>query len=143
SSIESSRIEIIEEYDEPQGNDDKIYLTESETGVLKYINGENSVLNLVEMGLFNKYKVYKSIYNLKKKGIIQPKETDTELEIERELLISSESSNHAKINITLISSLVLLIIIFFASIFKPNKPFNSENIIYNKTIIEKFINKTK
>lgn len=143
SSIDSSRIEIIQEYDEPQGDDGKIYLTESETGVLKFINGKNTVINLVEMGLFNKYKIYKSIFNLKKKGIIQPKETDIEVDMEQEQIISNLSTSNVKLNLIMTGSIILLILIFFITLLTPNKPFNSGNILYNKNIIEKFFDQTK
>ncbi len=128
SDIDSIKIEIINEYDDPKSDSDKVYLTDGELGVLKYINGENSVLNLVEMGIFNKYKVYKSIYNLLKKGIIQKKESNVESEIEKELISQKISSYDKKISLLQLVFIILLFFIFITTFFTPMSPFDNEKI---------------
>ena len=128
SEIDSYKIEIINEHEDPKTDSEKVYLTEGELGVLKFINGENSVLNLVEMGLFNKYKVYKSIYNLLKKDIIQKKENKVEDEIEQELIAQKRVVAGKKMNLFQILYLIILLIILTLTFFTPMKPFDSTDI---------------
>jgi len=134
SEIDSLKIEIINEHDDPKTDTEKVYLTEGELGVLKYINGENSVLNLVEMGIFNKYKVYKSIYNLLKKNIIQKKESKVEEEIAQELFSQKKKIAVKKINILQLIYIVLLFAILVISFFTPMKPFDNTDIFRTDTI---------
>lgn len=134
SEIDSFKIEIINEHDDPKTDSEKVYLTEGELGVLKYINGENSVLNLVEMGIFNKYKVYKSIYNLLKKNIIQKKESKVEEEIAQELFSQKKIIAVKKINILQLIYIILLFTILLISFFTPMKPFDNTDIFGTDTI---------
>lgn len=134
SEIDSSRIEIVNEYDDPRSDSEKVFLTEGELGVLKYINGENSVLNLVEMGIFNKYKVYKSIYNLLKKNIIQKKESNVEKEIEQELKSQKKVVTVKKINTLQILYIILLFIILLITFYTPMKPFDNTDIFGIDTV---------
>jgi hypothetical protein len=73
--IRTKDIEIIKEEGDESSSDDKISISETEANILKYINGKNSVKDLVEQGVFTEYKVYKSLYNLIRKQIIRRKET--------------------------------------------------------------------
>ena len=134
SEIDSSRIEIVNEYDDPRSDSEKVFLTEGELGVLKYINGENTVLNLVEMGIFNKYKVYKSIYNLLKKNIIQKKESNVEKEIEQELKSQKKVVTVKKINTLQIVYIILLFIILLITFYTPMKPFDNTDIFGIDTV---------
>ena len=134
SEIDSLRIEIVNEYDDPRSDSEKVFLTEGELGVLKYINGENSVLNLVEMGIFNKYKVYKSIYNLLKKNIIQKKESNVEKEIEQELKSQKKVVTVKKINTLQILYIILLFIILLITFYTPMKPFDNTDIFGIDTV---------
>ncbi|MCK5220667.1 MAG: DUF4388 domain-containing protein [Candidatus Aminicenantes bacterium] len=134
SEIDSSRIEIVNEYDDPRSDSEKVFLTEGELGVLKYINGENTVLNLVEMGIFNKYKVYKSIYNLLKKYIIQKKESNAEKEIEQELKSQKKVVTVKKINTLQIVYIILLFIILLITFYTPMKPFDNTDIFGIDTV---------
>ncbi len=134
SEIDSLRIEIINEYDDPKSDAEKVYLTEGELGVLKYINGENSVFNLVEMGIFNKYKVYKSIYNLLKKNIIQKKESKIENEIEQELITQNRVVAGKKMNLFQVIYLIVLFIILALTFFTPMKPFDNSDIFVIDTV---------
>ena len=62
--IDSKKIEIVDEYEDEVPDNDKIYLSKTAANVLKYINGKNSVKDLVELGIFTQYKIYKSLYSL-------------------------------------------------------------------------------
>ena len=135
SEIDSFKIEIINEYDDPKTDSEKVYLTEGELGVLKFINGENSVLNLVEMGLFNKYKVYKSIYNLIKKGIIQKKESKVAEAIELELLSQKKVITGKKVNLLQVLYMILLFLILAVSFFTPMRPFENSDIFGIEKIV--------
>ncbi len=135
SEIDSLKIEIINEHDDPKSDNDKVYLTDGELGLLKFINGENTVLNLVEMGIFNKYKVYKSIYNLLKKNIIQKKESKVVEELEQELLSQKKVVVGKKINMLQWAYILILLIILLVSFFSPMKPIDSTDIFEIDTTI--------
>jgi len=143
SNIDSKRIEIISEDEEETKNSDKILLTESETGVLKYINGENNVKDLVEMGVFTKYKIYKSISSLLKKGIIHEYKPDDEYESFEGILPGNIEITLKKLDIINYIFIILIVLLFFLSIFTPMKPFNDSNILLspeNEKIITAYIN---
>jgi hypothetical protein len=136
--IESRNIEIVDEQDEEFSEEkgDKIYINESEANILKYINGKNTVKDLVEMGVFTEYKVYKSLYNLIRKSIITSKEKGKTDKIDNQLLfeemrLMSEKKISLIFNIVLAVLLLLLVITFF----NPLRPFSSENIIIKQNLI--------
>jgi len=134
SEIDSLKIEIINEYDDEKSDSDKVYLTEGELGVLKFINGENTVKNLVEMGIFNKYKVYKSIYNLLKKRIIQQKENREDAEIEQELLSQKKIVLGKRSNLFEAVYLVILLIILALTFITPMRPFSTTDVFGIETV---------
>ena len=113
--VQTKYIEIVDDYDdEPITYDEnKIYLNDTEADLLKYINGRNSVKDVVEMGVFTEYKVYKSLYNLVNKSIIK---------------VISKFFNVL---------LILLLLIFVYTIFKPLKPFKKENVILKTELYKK------
>ena len=141
--VESKNIEIVDEYEEdtPSGND-KIYLNATEANLLKYINGKNSVRELVELGIFTEYKVYKCLYNLIRKSIIRSKEINKSEELDEELLIDElKVVTKTRINKLFQILLILLLLILLIGFFKPLKPFRSDNILlktdlYKTSLIE-------
>lgn len=137
--IESRNIEIIDEHDDeyPEEGGGKIYINESEANILKYINGKNSVKDLVEMGVFTEYKVYKSLYNLIRKSIISSKKKGKTDKFDNQILLEemrhiSENKISLMFNIFVVVFLLLLVITFF----KPLRPFKSENIVMKENLIE-------
>ncbi|MDQ1353073.1 MAG: hypothetical protein QG657_3379 [Acidobacteriota bacterium] len=137
--IETRDIEIIDEYDEEQhpSNDEKIYLNETEASFLKYINGQHNVRDLVEMGIFTEYKVYKSLFSLIKKNIIRVKhkaEPDTFKE-ERLLADLKEVSGNTVKRFSNVV-LILLLLIFVFTFLKPLIPFKQSKVLMNTGLYE-------
>lgn len=134
SNIESKNIKIVDEDEDFKEDPNKIYLTESETGVLKYINGENSVKDLVEMGVFTKYKIYKSISNLLKKGIIHENRDEEEYETSDSILPGNVELTKGRIDILIYIVIIIIFSIFLYTFITPLKPFDSNSILLHDDI---------
>jgi hypothetical protein len=137
----SQDIEVVSEYEDvPEGDTGaKTYLTETETNLLKHIDGVNTVRDLTEMGVFTEYKVYKGLYSLIRKSIIKAKAKDKAAPHEEEEIkileeVKIKSARYVSYLFALLITLltVLLIITFF----KPLKPLKSENILLKKAFYE-------
>ncbi len=141
--VETRNIEIVEEYDEYPKDESKIYLNETEANILKYINGKNTVGDLVEMGVFTEYKVYKCLYNLVKKSIIRSKAKKT-VAVHEEELISEDSKllTRARINGLFRILLLILFLMFVISFFKPLSPLKNDNVLLKTDFYEKVFVKT-
>lgn len=143
--VNIKNIEIIDEYeDEKSPKEGKIFLTETETNILKYINGKNAVKDLVELGIFTEYKVYKSIFNLIKKSIIQAKEkaVSEDLKIDQmfdELKVDKKD----RINRLYRAFFILIILLFGLTLLKPLKPFKSDNVLIKKELYRKIFTAKK
>ncbi len=130
--VDAKNIEIIDEYDEDgeKKRDQKILLTETEANLLKYINGTNTVLDLVELGVITEYKVYKSLYNLINKKIIKIKEEPEPDESKEARMMMELSTNPEGALSKLFYALIIILVLAFAiSFLKPLKPFNSGTVI--------------
>ena len=130
--VQTKYIEILDDYEEEPTSYDKnkIYLNDTEADLLKYINGKHSVIDLVEMGIFTEYKVYKSLFNLLNKSIIKVKEkTPAEEGKEERLKVDLKPKPKNVINKFFNALLILLLLIFVYSVFKPLRPFKKENVI--------------
>jgi hypothetical protein len=131
--VEARDIEIIDEYDEePRGHGEaKIFLTETEANLLRYINGHNAVIELVELGVFTEYKVYKSLYNLINKKIIKVKAKAVEEEGKEDRMTAEFIRVSSKVNINRLYNvlLILLLLIFVFTFLKPLRPFKSGKVI--------------
>jgi hypothetical protein len=138
AQVDPKNIEIVSEYEEiPEKEDGKIYLTETETNLLKYINGVNTVQDLVEMGVFTEYKVYKGLSNLVKKAIIKPKtkgipHDTSEDEADEELRIKTQR----EMNLVFRILLIILAVILLLRLFNPLAPFSKENTLMKKSLYE-------
>lgn len=129
AQVDTKKIEIIEEYDDAP-EDDRIYLNPTEANLLKYIDGKNSVGNLVELGVFTEYKVYKSLYNLVKKSIIKKKTATKESDQQRKMAVKEMGDfTQARIGKIFNILLFLLVLIFIASFFKPLSPIKKDNML--------------
>ncbi len=135
--VDPKKIEIVGEYDDYPEDGEKTYLTETEANLLKYVNGENSVRDLVELGVFTEYKVYKSLYNLVKKKIIIAK-VKSEAEDSHDILIHEELRSQAEHNVKSLFNVLLGILLFILLItfFHPLRPFNNENILLKKSLLQ-------
>lgn len=138
--VEARDIEIVDEYEEEphQLDDEKILLSETEANMLKYINGRNTVIELVELGVFTEYKVYKSLYNLINKHIIKVKAKTQEKVAKVERLTTESSKVDAKTNINrFYYALLFVLLLFFAfTFFKPLNPFKDGKVILKDKLYE-------
>lgn len=145
--VEAKDIEIVDEYDEePHHHDEeKIFLSETEANLLKYINGRNTVLELVELGVFTEYKVYKSLYSLINKRIIKVKAKTVEDDAKEERLITELSKVNAKININRFyyALLIILLLLFAFTFFKPLSPFKDGKVILKNQLYKDVLPGTK
>jgi len=139
--IQAKNIEIINEYDdEKPSSEGKILLTKTETDILKYINGKNMVKDLVEMGIFTEYKVYKCLFNLIKKSIIKAKEkSDSEAFDVEQMFDELKLDNRTKMNRIFNLMMILIIMIFGLTFFKPLKPLINENMILKHEFYQKVL----
>ncbi len=136
--VENKSIEITGEYEEDTVfKDDKIYVNATEANLLKYINGKNSVKELVELGIFTEYKVFKCLYSLLKKNIIRGLKKTTADEPGEEVLID-ELRSHTKSRIKNLFNilLILLLLLFISGFFKPMKPLNNDNVLLKTGLYE-------
>ncbi len=135
--VNNKKIEIIDELEEEiTESSDSIYLTDSESQLLKYINGQNTIKDIVEMGILTEYKVYKNIYNLLNKGVIRKKDKSVSQEIKlQELLIQTKEISKKRFQLIYRTVLLVLIIIFFITLFIPINPFQSNNLLVDSELI--------
>ncbi|MCX6578855.1 MAG: DUF4388 domain-containing protein [Candidatus Aminicenantes bacterium] len=144
--VETRDIEIIDEYDEEQHaiDEEKIYLNETEASLLKYINGQHSVRDLVEMGVFTEYKVYKSLFSLIKKNIIKIKhKTEPDIIKEERLLADLKAASGKTVNRFCNAVLIILLLIFIFTFFKPLTPFKQGKVLLNTGLYETLVNQEK
>lgn len=134
-AVDPKRIEIVGEYEDSPDDGEKTYLTETEANLLKYVNGENTVRDLVELGVFTEYKVYKSLFNLVKKNIITAK-VKTDMEDSHDLLIHEEMRSHTEHSINKLFKIlvVVVLLIFLITFFWPLRPFQGENMLLKKSL---------
>lgn len=133
AAVEAKNIEIVDEYDEDMDfkkGAKTIFLNENEAGLLKHVNGKNSVSDLLEMGMFTEYKVYKGLYNLINKGLIKIRE-NVGPELGREEILTAELRvDHQRlVHRFFLLFLFLTLLIFILSFTKPLAPMKNENII--------------
>ncbi len=132
---------IIDEEEEKQDSEEKIFISESETEILKYINGKNKVSDILDMGFTTEYKLYKTIYNLEKKNLIKKRhiahiDKKKEEEDAFELMkAQAKSSCQSFRKVSLIISLVLIfwLILSFTNPFSPLKKESNKISELNKS----------
>ena len=128
----SKKIELVSEYDDDRNSKDSntIYLSEIELNLLKYINGTNKVKDLVEMGLFTEYKIYKKLFNLFNKGLMKKKEKTEIQEIqEKKFFADLNFSNDSKLKRLFSFFLTVLVISLLLTFFTPLRPIHNKNIL--------------
>jgi len=140
--VDSANIEIVGEYEDvpEEEEEDKIFLTETETNLLKYINGQNTVRYLVELGIFTEYKVYKGLYSLLRKTIIRVKTSEEAQETgDAVLLEETRFAARRKMNLLFALLITILLALFFIGFFHPLSPFKSENILVKDALYEEVL----
>jgi len=141
--IDPKDVVLVDEYDEyvPKGN--KIYLSEQETNLLKHINGQNRVRDIVEFGLLTEYKVYKNLFNLLKKDVIEAKSSILNTDTSAEEYFLEERQNHSEsLHSKAISAILIVLIIVLVYSFKePLRPFFKDSVLFNHHVYSSFTGK--
>jgi hypothetical protein len=138
----SKKIELVSEYDDDRSSKDgnTIYLSEIELNLLKYINGNNKVKDLVEMGLFTEYKIYKKLFNLFNKGLMKKKEKTEFQEIqEKKIFADLNFSNDSKLKRLFNLFLILLAISLLFTFFTPLQPIHKKNILLKTQFFQQYL----
>jgi len=142
TEINNDDIEIIDETVDELPDTEKVFLNDSEVGLLKYINGKNTVKDLVEMGILTKYKVYKSLYNLIQKRIIKKKDRsaidDFEKQKNENILLEKIEESKKNIGYLLYFIIIFLLLMLFINYYTPFEPFCDNNILVDSNIIDNF-----
>jgi len=113
--MELHEIIIVRENEDEPADEEKIFLTDTEANLLKYINGRNTVQDLVDLGVFTEYKVYKSLYRLAMKSIIRHCELPEEPDDIDENLMEERRSSSWKVMKVILGVLILFEVFMFLS----------------------------
>jgi len=133
--VDSRNIEIVSEYEDVPEVTEKTYLTEAETNLLKHVNGKNTVRELVEMGVFTEYKVYKGIYSLIRKSIIQAKDKSVSPDGRGDVLFEEvKLMTEQRVSNLYYFLLVVLLVVFALTFFKPLAPLANDNLLMKKEL---------
>jgi hypothetical protein len=115
-------------------------LSEIELNLLKYINGKNKVKDLVEMGLFTEYKIYKKLFNLFNKGLMKKKEKTEIQEIqEKKFFADLHFSNDSKLKRLFNFFLIVLAISLLLTFFTPLRPIQKNNILLKTRFFQQYL----
>lgn len=128
----SKKIQMVSEYDDDISSKDAniLHLTETEVNLLKHINGKNTVKDIVELGLFTEYKIYKNLFNLFNKGLMKKREKTEFQEIqEKKIFEDLELTNARKLERLSQFLAVLLALLLLLTFFKPLRPFHGKNML--------------
>jgi hypothetical protein len=138
----SKKIELVSEYEDDRSSKDgnTIYLSEIELNLLKYINGKNKVKDLVEMGLFTEYKIYKKLFNLVNKGLMKKKvKTETQEIQEKKFFTDLNFSNDSKLKRLFNFFLIVLAISLLLTFFKPLQPIHKKNMLLKTQFLQQYL----
>jgi len=128
----NKKISLISEYDDDLQSKDSntLYLTETEVNLLKHINGKNTVKDMVELGLFTEYKIYKNLFNLANKGLMKKKEKTEIQEIQEKKVVEDlEHANARKLSLLNQCFLILLTLLLLLTFFTPLRPLHKKNML--------------
>ena len=128
----NKKISMISEYDDDLQSKDSntLYLTETEVNLLKHINGKNTVKDIVELGLFTEYKIYKNLFNLANKGLMKKREKTEIQEIqEKKVFEDLEHDNARKLGHLNQWFLILLVFLLLLTFFTPLRPLHKKNML--------------
>ena len=123
------RVEVVEEYADEVDVNGLVYISTSESELLKYVNGKRRVRELNELGLVTEYKLYKSLYNLVRKGIIREKHVEAMEDFHEKLLQEEQDErverNLRHLQIGSVMLMIVLMILMVVFLFAPAEPFSS------------------
>lgn len=141
--ITSSDIRLVDDFDEVKPQEEgKVDLTSSEAEVIKYVNGRRTVRDLVSIGLYTEYKVYKCLMNLSEKGIIKEKKISRENREKvidlQEYQISDRRFFHQPHNLLYLLA-ILFLLIFILSFSRPFKPFGDHSVFNRSGIFQNLL----
>lgn len=128
----NKKISMISEYDDDLQSKDSntLYLTETEVNLLKHINGKNTVKDIVELGLFTEYKIYKNLFNLANKGLMKKREKTEIQEIqEKKVFEDLEHDNARKLGHLNQWFLILLVFLLLLTFLTPLRPLHKKNML--------------
>lgn len=128
----SKKIVLVSEYDDEAkpADENTLLMTEAEVNLLKHINGRNTVKDIVELGQFTEYKVYKTLYNLFNKGLMKKKlKTETQEIQERKLSEDRERENVRRLGLLERWLLAALAAILLLTFFTPLRPVQGGNML--------------
>ncbi len=128
----SKKITLISEYDDDQKpkDDNTLFLSETEVNLLKHINGKNTVKDIVELGLFTEYKIYKNLFNLFNKGLMKKKEKTEIQEIrEKKIFEDLEHGNSRKLGLLGQFFVAIMALVLLLTFFVPMRPFHKKNML--------------
>lgn len=128
----NKKIALVSEYDDDtQAKDGStLNMTETEVNLLKYINGRNRVKDIVELGLFTEYRIYKNLYNLFNKGLMKKKEKTELQEIQEKKIVEDlEHANARKLSLLSRALLALLLLLLLLTFFAPLRPFHGQDML--------------
>lgn len=134
--IQTKDIEITHEDREEVKEDGKISISETEANILKYINGKNSVKDLVEKGVFTDYKVYKSLYNLIKKQIIKRKAKSQPDEMDDAFVEELKLGAELTVRNIFRAFLLVFLLMFVLTFLKPLRPLHNDNVLTDPALME-------
>jgi len=77
-------IEILSEMEDEKTSDTKAYITENEYKILKLVDGIRDVEEIIDKMSISEFEVYRGLFNLLKKGLIEQKLKKSDLEKELE-----------------------------------------------------------
>ena len=111
--LHNQDVVIVKENEDDLEISGKILINETEANLLKYVNGRNTVQDLVDLGTFTEYRVYKSLYRLVSKSIIRHRELPVEPDEIDESLMDFRKDLARRLNLGLTVGILLFILIFF------------------------------
>ncbi len=142
----NKEIKIVSMEEDEKVSDKVLYLTREEFEVLKLIDGNRSVKEIISKSALPGFFVYKSLYNLLRKDVIEKNETMSISKEELEEFFEAEKRTvKIKSILKFLIFLVELILLYFSltsSFFYPssfkmsNNDFNSIKNIYQKFLVE-------
>jgi len=138
----SRKIVLVSEYDDEAkpADENTLLMTEAEVNLLKHINGRNTVKDIVELGQFTEYKVYKTLYNLFNKGLMKKKlKTETQEIQERKLSEDRERENVRRLGLLERWLLAALAAILLLTFFTPLRPVQGGNMLLKAPLYRAYL----
>jgi len=141
--IDSGDIQMIDEFEEnAQLEEGKIPLTPSEAELIRYINGQRTVRDLVAIGLYTEYKVTKCLVNMLNHGIIKEKKVSREkkdnvIDLEEYQITDRKAFNYTSGLLYLL--IAVFLVVFILTFARPLKPVEDAHLFDRIEIFQKLL----